>query len=135
DLVLFVPLAGDQHEIPRFRLADSLRERLAPVHDCERRRAVLSLRRHAVRGYDDAAPDFFDDAFRILAARVVRGDDHEIAQPRGDGTHERPLRAIAIAAAAKNRDHAPGRERTCGLEEFLDASAGFAVSTAHRAAV
>ena len=43
-------------------------------------------------------------------ARVVGRDDHEIAQPRRDGAHQRPLRAIAIAAAAEDGDRA-GRSR------------------------
>src|SRR5882762_2177948 len=51
-----------------------------------------------------AGGDLGDDGLRPLAARVVRGDPHAIAQPRGDAAHERPLAAVAIPAAAE--DHA-----------------------------
>ena len=51
-----------------------------------------------------------DDRERILAARVVGGDDDVIGTARGDGAHERPLAAVAVAAGAEDADQ-PARRR------------------------
>ena len=59
-----------------------------------------------IRRHHDAALDFLDDLLRVLGARVVGGNHHQIAQPRSDGAHQRALRPIAIAAAAKDGDDA-----------------------------
>src|SRR3546814_1235927 len=37
---------------------------------------------------------------RILAARIVVGDDGAVGQRRGDAAHDRALAAVAVAAAA-----------------------------------
>ena len=55
----------------------------------------------------------------------------EIAQPRGDGAHQRPLRAIAIAAAAEHRDQPAGRERPRRLEQVLQRVVGVRVVDDH----
>ena len=44
-----------------------------------------------------------DDRERILAARIVGGEHHEIAAPPRRFAHQRTLGAIAIAAAAEHR--------------------------------
>ena len=48
-----------------------------------------------------------DDRRRILGARVVGGDDRQVGVARRDLAHERPLAAIAIAAAAEHDDQPP----------------------------
>src|SRR5436190_766002 len=65
-LALLVPLAGDEHDIPGARGLDRLGDRRRPV------------------GLDlDCPPDAFehlaDDRVRVFAARVVGGDDGEVA--------------------------------------------------------
>ena len=42
-----------------------------------------------------------DDALRILAARVVRSDDHPVRESRRKASHLRTLPAVALAAAAE----------------------------------
>ena len=44
-------------------------------------------------------------AQRIFAARIIGGQHHEIAASSRSLAHQRTLGAIAIAAAAENRDH------------------------------
>ena len=85
--------------------------------------APIDNRQHPLRGVTprvgrDAALNFLDDPHRILAARIVRGDHDEVAQPSGYGAHQRTLRAIAIAAAAEHRDQRPLRQRPRGLEQI-----------------
>ena len=73
------------------------------------------------------ALDLFDDAVRILAARVVRRHDDEVAQPAGDRAHQRTLRAIAIAAAAEHRDQPAARQRPRRLEQVAQRVVGVRV--------
>ena len=51
----------------------------------------------------------------------------EVAQPRRDRAHQRALGAIAIAAAAEDRDDPAGRQRTRGLEQVLERVVGVRV--------
>ena len=51
-----------------------------------------------------AGQDLAADRRRILAARIVVGDDDAIGEPRGDLAHQRALAAVAIAAAAEDDD-------------------------------
>ena len=85
----------------------------------------------AIGGHDDAALDLVDDLIRILRSRVVGRDDDEIAQPGGDRAHERPLRAIAIAAASEHRDHPAGCERPRRLQQVLQRVVGVRVIDDH----
>src|SRR5439155_1715098 len=67
DLVVLVPLAGNQDEVARAREADGERDRRAPV------------RLDDVAGHPrgtHALLDVREDAQRILGARVVGGEDH-----------------------------------------------------------
>ena len=50
------------------------------------------------------------DGERILRARIVAGEHHEVAQLAGGLPHQRALGAVAVAAAAEQRDHALGAE-------------------------
>ncbi len=105
-----MPLAGDQHHVLRGRLEHRSLYRAAPVGLAPR------LAAHAAR-------DRSDDAHRILAARVVGGDQHAIGTAGGGGAHQRALRWIAIAAGAENHDEAAAAlrgERTQRVEHFLE---------------
>ena len=48
-----------------------------------------------------------DDRERILAARVVGGDDHAVGEARGDRAHQRALGRVAVAAGAEHDREAP----------------------------
>ena len=63
-----------------------------------------------------AGLDLGDDAPRVLGARVVGGEDDEVAAPCGGLAHERPLAAVAVAAAAEDGDQAARRERPEDVE-------------------
>ena len=41
-------------------------------------------------------------AVRVLAARVVRREHGEVGELGGDRAHQRPLAAVAVAAAAED---------------------------------
>ena len=67
--------------------------------------------------------DLRDDLQRILAARVVGGDDRIIRKPADDGAHDRALRGVAIAARAEHRDQpaaALRRGRPQRLQHLLE---------------
>src|SRR4249920_1861352 len=112
DLVFLVPLARDQHDVAGTGHLDGLGDRRAPIDDRQQ-----SLRAVPPRVRRNPAADLLDDPVRILAARVVRRDHDEVAEAPRDGAHQRTLRAIAIAAAPKDGDKAPVRQRTGGLEQ------------------
>ena len=44
---------------------------------------------------------------RVLAARIVVGDDDDVGQPRRDAAHFRPLALVAVAAGAEDGDQPP----------------------------
>src|SRR5438105_13261882 len=55
----------------------------------------------AVSSFANAVNDFAGDGLRILAARVIAGDDHAIGEPAGDAPHFRPLAPITLTTAAE----------------------------------
>jgi hypothetical protein len=88
-----VALAGDEHDVAGLGLLHGPLDRRAPVE--------LDL---------DVAPapleDLGDDRARILAAGVVRRDDHDVRELGCDPAHQRPLLPVAIAARAEDDEHA-----------------------------
>ena len=66
------------------------------------------------------ADDLVDDRARVLAARVVGGDDRDVGEVARDPAHHRPLLAVAVAAAAEDADDAPGVELARGREHVLE---------------
>src|SRR5436305_13739560 len=92
DLLPLVPLAGHQP-----RPAGRLRR--------DRRAARLAAVGHqpggAVAARLQSLLDRRQDGQRVLAARVVRGGDHQVRQLSGHLAHQRPLAGIAVAAAAE----------------------------------
>ena len=99
DLVGLVTLAGEQHEIVRRRDLERAGDRVATVFD------------PLVRYSAHPRLDVVEDALRVFGPRVVARDDGEVRALRGDLSHERPLAAIAIAAAAKHHDEPASGER------------------------
>src|SRR3954447_923334 len=90
-LALLVPLAGDHHDVAGLGHPDRLLDRGAPVD--------LDLDARAT-----AFDDLGDDRARVLAARVVGRDDHDVGVLAGDGAHEWPLGAVAVAPGAEDDD-------------------------------
>src|SRR4051812_2846601 len=106
-LALLVALAGDDDDVARLRDAHGALDRGAAVElDVDARAAALE--------------DLGDDRARVLVARVVRGDDHDVGVVARDCAHERPLRAVAVAAGAEDDDHAAGGERARGAQHVVE---------------
>ena len=93
ELLRFVSLARDEHDVAGARALDRGLQRRAAVVDHADARVVAETRANVG-----------DDRAGILAARVVVGQHDAVGEVRGDGAHHRPLAAVAIAAAA---EHAP----------------------------
>src|SRR4051794_37448517 len=88
-LPLLVPLARDDDDVPRPGQLERPSDRPPPIE--------LDLY-FTVSSYENLV----DDRLRLLAPRVVRGDDRHIGQRRGDMAHLRALAAVAVAAAAED---------------------------------
>ena len=108
-----MPLAGDQQQIARTQQPGGREYRLA---------AVADFLRLGGGGQDGAA-----DGARILAARIVVGDENQIGQALGDGAHQGPLALVAVAAAAEHQ-HQPARAmRAQRLERGFERVGGMGV--------
>ena len=91
-----MPLAGDEHDIARIGLGERCLDRLGTVGD------------HADIGCVGCAPrDVGENGLRILVARIVAGQDHDVGQACRNFAHQRALARIAVAAAAEDADQAP----------------------------
>ncbi len=90
------------------------------------RRSTMD-RTSAPRPAGHSPAHLFDDGLGRLAARVVRGHDHGVGEPRGHRTHERALGAVAIAPAAEDRDDPLGPQLPDGLQEVLERVVGVGV--------
>ena len=89
-------LARKHHHIARSGVVKRAGDGLAAAfNDGKGRRAA----RHA-------AEDLVQNRVGILRARVIRGEDHLVREPRGDAPHLGALRAVAVAAAAEHHEHA-----------------------------
>src|SRR5262245_31019868 len=95
DLVALVALAGDHHGVASAR----------PVERAGDGPAAVDLGDVTLLGAGhtpEAGHDLVEDRLRRLRARVVGGDPGAIGQTRGDLSHDRPLGAVAIPAAAEH---------------------------------
>ena len=109
-LVGLMPFPRDENDVSRVG---------AGQRDLDRTGAVRFAR--VRRG--DAALDVGDDRARILAARIIGGNEDAIGEPRRNRAHERPLGRIAIAARAEHHREAarPRRgDRTQRLQHVLE---------------
>ena len=86
------PLPATTRTIAGAQLRHGGADRRAPVADLDRTRAG---------GEDRPA-----DRGRVLAARVVVGDEYEVGARGGDLAHHRPLAGITVAAAAEHHHEA-----------------------------
>ena len=128
DLVLLVPLAGDEHRSPRLAsvIARSIASRRSTIaSDGVPRVCPFG----AIRSAGMTIPRWISSMIR--SGSSLRGLSEvtidQVAEARGDGAHQRALRAIAIAAAAEHGDDAAGRERPRGLEQVLQRVVGMRV--------
>ncbi len=99
-LILLMTFACDEHDIAGLCDIYGVLDCLTPIDH------AVNLR-SSIGGLDSGgnAPfDLFDDPLRVLASRVVRRDDDDVAQPGRDHTHERPFGPVAVATAAEHRD-------------------------------
>ena len=109
-----VALAGDQDDVAGAGDADRFGDRFAPAADLGRARRA---------GHDRGA-----DRRRILAARIVVGDDHQVGHARRDRAHLRPLALVAVAAGAEHGDQpGPASLATCGRSAAIAASSASGV--------
>ena len=83
--------AGDHDDVARARVAERELDRGAAVE--------LDL-----EPAERARGDLGRDRGRILAARVVGGEDRAVGELGDDAAHQRPLRAVAVAAGAEHDD-------------------------------
>src|SRR5436309_10668853 len=93
DLIGLVTLPGDDDRIAR----------LGPGERGPDRDGAVGLGRVAARagpGPPDADQDLADDRLRPLRAGIVGGHPPAVAEPCGGLAHDRPLAAVAVAAAA-----------------------------------
>lgn len=113
-LVVLVALAGDEHHVAPIGFGDGTRDG----------GIALGLGLHRGAG-DRAQQDLVQDGARRLVARVVAGHDHRVGALLRDAAHERPLGAVAVAAAAEHAPQAPaallrhGAQRLQGLLERI----------------
>jgi hypothetical protein len=101
DLVVLVPLAGDEHHVAG----------AGETHRHADGRSPVGLDEDLGAGLAHAGDDGVDDGARLLGARVVRGDHRHVGVAGDDGAHPGPLGRIAIAAAAEDDDEPARRER------------------------
>src|SRR5262245_24922897 len=104
DLTGLVPLAGDEQRIARLQRRDAGADRLI---------AVADFLRALCRGKDGGT-----DRGRVLAARIVVGDDHAVGIFSRYCAHQRPLSRIAVAAGAEHDDELAFRIRPQRLQRF-----------------
>ena len=95
-LPLLVTLAGDHDDVARPRRLERPLDRTAPVE--------LDVELETRPTTSDAI------AAGILAARIVGRDERDVGELGDDLTHQRPLRAVAVAARAEDADDAAAVE-------------------------
>ena len=89
-----------------------------------RRSGSTSISAAALR---DPGADLGDDRERVLGARVVGRDHREVGESGGDLAHQRPLLAVAIAAAPEHADQPPAGHLPGGVEDVLERVGGVGV--------
>src|SRR5579862_606337 len=104
-LIVLVTLAGHQHHIDRRGLLHCAHDRLAAVVDDAYGRGCSAVRGGA-RGRGahalDPAQNRSCDLARILATRIVVGDDDFIGPLSRDAPHLRALAGVPLAPAAEH---------------------------------
>ncbi len=123
ELVVLVALAGDQHDVAGDRGVDGRGDR---------RRAIVQHLRAPWLG--EPGEDVRDDALRILAARIVVGDEERVGERLGDPAHLRALAAVALAAAAEHAQQPPAAMRARGAQRACRARRACARNRRSRAA-
>ncbi len=104
DLAGFMTFAGDQENVTGAQIGDGAPDRLPPVAGFT----------GAARGSDDCGAN----CAGIFAAGIVVGDDHPVGFGGGDGAHQGPFAAIAIAAGAEYHDEPAADVGPLSVERF-----------------
>ena len=106
DLIVFVPLARNQHQITTSSFGDGLMNRLRAIGNLPVRLACFANSLFSIA----------QDLLRILRARIIGSKDHDVAQTSRRLTHGRTLRAVAIAATTKYSDDLPFHDFARGAQ-------------------
>src|SRR5271166_3480798 len=96
-LMLLVALAGDKDDVTGLGLVDG-------QLDCFQ---AVRLQRVACPGALQSRQGVVHDGDGIFAARIVTGQDHEVASLSRRLAHQGPLGAVTITAASEDGNHAP----------------------------
>src|SRR5204863_9117876 len=119
DLVVLVPLAGDQHRVPGPRRTQRQLDGLAAIrYDAIARQTHPRVPRIELRlaAAGQARLDVREDGCRILGARVVAGGDDQVRAAARGLAHQGTLAAVAVAAASEDADDA----RRSGVAECVE---------------
>src|SRR5256885_1298500 len=111
---LLVTLAGEDHGVLGRGAANGLAHRLAAIVDDD----VVGA--FALARADRALLDLLEDFCRLLEAWVLLRDHEEVRVFRSDLREHRPLRAVALAGAAEDRDELSFRERAEEAEDLVE---------------
>ena len=95
ELIRLVALAGDDHHVAGLGERDP---------EADRRGAVGFDLDAATVAVADPGQDLVDDGHRVLGARVVGRHDRQVGHARRRRSHQRPLRAVAVATGAEHDD-------------------------------
>ena len=110
-LIRLVSFTGKQHYVADMGVTDRAGDRGGTIQ-------LYAV--PAVSSFANAVNDFAGDGLRILAARVIAGDDHAIGEPAGDAPHLRPLAPITLTTAAeKAHQFAAADDRGTQRRQYL----------------
>ncbi len=103
-----MPLARQQERVLRAGLFQARPDGREPVDDPEVRHAAHPLL------------DVVDDGAGVLGAGIVGGGNRQVRAPDRDASHDRPLAAVPVAAAAEDDDEPASGQRPQRSERALE---------------
>ena len=114
-LVCLIPFARSQHNVVRLSEGNGARDRRRAIRDL-----FITIRLKTLL-------DLHDDRVRLFFPRIVGSDDTEVGILIRDTTHQRPLLAIAIAAASEDDNKFTRPKVAQGLENIEQRVVGMRV--------
>ena len=125
--------AGEDDRVRRPGVADRAADRLAAIDEYRITPAIAGVERFGLDTFEGAQPLFevCEDRDRVFRARVVARCDREVRVGRDRLGHQGPLRAVAISAAAEDRDETSFAERAHCVKQLLDRVRGMRVVDQH----
>src|SRR5207253_8156732 len=106
DLIIFMPLAGNEHHVAAVRLADGGADRLTTV-----RHQVILHMTAAFQRITYTSLYFTEDCHRVLGSRIIGRQDHHITVFHGCASHLGPLATIPVTTAAEDCNDPSGLQR------------------------